>query len=103
MAQLITIFWRDIPSQLIARAGRKRSKVLLPDRFQKAIDRAAMRAKKTSADAYLDDWRRETKACDADLEAALEAASSAIEHDYSDQVLDILARNFGLQAAKDES
>ena len=42
MAQLVLPFWRDIPSMVEARRGRKdRAKRMLPDRFQEAIDRAA--------------------------------------------------------------
>ncbi len=59
MPELIKIYWRDIPSQVTAKAGRKTAKVMLPSRFQEAIDRAAMRAGKGSSDAYMEDWRRE--------------------------------------------
>ena len=44
MAKLITVYWRDIPSQVMVRVGRDTSKVMLSQRFQEAIDRAAMRA-----------------------------------------------------------
>ncbi|HEY9539704.1 MAG TPA: virulence factor, partial [Kiloniellaceae bacterium] len=53
MAQVIVVYWRDIPAQVIAKAGRKTAKVQLSERFEKAIDRAAMRAKLTGTDAYL--------------------------------------------------
>ena len=42
----ILIYWRDIPAQVIVQRGRKREKAQLSPRFQKAIDRAAMRAGK---------------------------------------------------------
>ena len=45
----ITIFWRDIPSQILIQKGRKRDKMMLEHRFQEAIDRAAMRAGKEAA------------------------------------------------------
>jgi hypothetical protein len=44
MASLIVLFWRDIPAQVIVRAGRQSAKRELPLRFTEAIDRAAMRA-----------------------------------------------------------
>ena len=44
--KLTTILWRDIPSQVIVRAGRNKAKQQLSHRFQAAIDRAAMRAGK---------------------------------------------------------
>ena len=58
MARKILVYWRDIPAQVIVQSGRKREKILLSSRFQKAIDRAAMRAGKGSSDAYLSEWRR---------------------------------------------
>jgi len=58
VAKLITVFWRDIPAQVIVKQGRKAAKVQLSQRFQEAIDRAAMRAGKGSSDAYLEDWKR---------------------------------------------
>ena len=59
MAKKTIIFWRDIPSQVVAQRGRKREKAHLSHRFQEAIDRAAMRAGKGSSDAYLAEWRRD--------------------------------------------
>ena len=44
MAKLISIYWRDIPSQVIVKKGRKSAKIQLSERFQVAIDKAAMRA-----------------------------------------------------------
>ena len=51
MAKLTIMYWRDIPSQVIAKIGRRSAKVPLGSRFQEAIDRAAMRAGKGSRDA----------------------------------------------------
>jgi hypothetical protein len=42
MASLITIWWRDIPMQVIARDRRQAHKVVLHPRFQVAVDKAAM-------------------------------------------------------------
>ena len=44
MAQLIVVYWRDIPAQVIVKRGRVTAKRQLTERFEKAIDRAAMRA-----------------------------------------------------------
>ena len=38
MAQLIVVFWRDIPAQVIVKAGRQTAKRELPERFVQAID-----------------------------------------------------------------
>ena len=58
MAELTVVFWRDIPAQVILKAGRRSAKRPLSDRFQKAIDRAAMHAGLHDTDAYLAAWRR---------------------------------------------
>lgn len=68
MPKLTTIFWRDIPAQVIGRSGRDRHKQALHPRFQEAIDRAAMRAGRGSSDAYLDDWRRESEQAEGEVD-----------------------------------
>jgi hypothetical protein len=96
MAKVVTIYWRDIPSQVTVQEGRKRAKKLLPARFQEAIDRAAMRAKKTNADAYLDDWRRETVSQNGDLEQLVEETANRLESEFTDDKLGEIIRNKGL-------
>ena len=44
MPELTVIFWRAIPAQVTAGKGRGAARVQLSDRFQEAIDAAAMRA-----------------------------------------------------------
>lgn len=95
-ARLITVYWRDIPAQVIARKGRQSAKAMLSGRFQKAIDRAAMRAGRGSSGAYLAEWRRESRACGDGLEAEVEAAAAALEAAFSDDDLDTLARAQGV-------
>ena len=58
MANLIITYWRDIPSAVSVKAGRKEEKRMLADRFQEAIDMAAMRGGASDTDSYLADWRR---------------------------------------------
>ena len=62
MAKLIVISWRDIPSQVIVKQGRETAKVPLSQRFQEAVDRAAMRAGRGSSDLYLAEWKRAHRA-----------------------------------------
>jgi len=50
--------WRELPSLVVARDGDQVAKVPLPQRFQEAIDEAAMRLGETSSEAYLDGWQR---------------------------------------------
>ncbi len=58
MAQVQITYWRNIPAMVTAREGRKRAKIQLPQRFQNAIDEAAMRAGLIGTDEYLEEWRR---------------------------------------------
>ena len=93
----ITIFWRDIPSQVLIQKGRNRIKKMLGHRFQEAIDRAAMRAGKGSSDAYINEWRRVTEIIDKcpDIEALLIREVIQLEDKYSDSELLSLIRNHG--------
>ncbi len=58
MAQVQVTTWRDLPSMVVARSGEESVKVLLPARFQEAIDEAAMRLGESDASAYLEGWGR---------------------------------------------
>lgn len=102
MPKIVTIYWRDIPSQVTVQEGRKRAKKLLPARYQEAIDRAAMRAKKTDTDAYLDDWKRVNKKGDGDLDELLESTVADIEAKYTDEKLGTLIRNKGLEPEQEQ-
>lgn len=103
MAKLTVIYWRDIPAQVVAKAGRTKAKKELAPRFAKAIDRAAMRAGRGSSDAYLADWRREavTVAGD-DLQAAVEAEVLRLEENWNDELLIATAKNGGLLPGDDD-
>jgi len=95
MAKLITVYWRDIPAQVIAKERRQSAKVPLSDRFSDAIDRAAMRAGKGSSDAYLEDWKRISVACGDDLQSEAETAAARLEQEYDKDRLLVLIRNKG--------
>lgn len=87
MAQLITLYWRDIPAQVIAERGRGRkreqAKIELSRRFAIAIDAAAMRDGADSTDDYLAEWRRgDPVECGEDLEAEAAAKAAELEEDY---------------------
>ena len=97
MASLIIISWRDIPAQVLCKQGRTTSKVQLSQRFQEAIDRAAMRAGKGTSDAYLADWKRSApRPCGEDLEAEARTEAEKLEAQYSDETLEQMIRNKGL-------
>ncbi|MGB1685478.1 MAG: virulence factor, partial [Pseudomonadales bacterium] len=96
--KLTTILWRDIPSQVIVRAGRNKAKQQLSHRFQAAIDRAAMRAGKGGSDAYLEEWQRQTTQLEPsdDIDAAAAACAAELEAQFSDEDLEDLIRNKGV-------
>ena len=82
MATLTVIWWRDIPAQVLARDGRRASKVVLHPRFQVAIDKAASRAGKRAYNDYIEEWRKVARACGDDLEAEVTAESDRLEAEY---------------------
>lgn len=95
MAELTVIWWRDIPAQVTAKAGRSSARAQLSDRFQEAIDAAAMRAGLIGTDAYLSEWRRESRACGDDLESEVTEEASWLEAAYPDDTLARLVRADG--------
>ena len=96
MAELTVVFWRDIPAQVIVKAGRKSAKRPLDERFQEAIDRAAMRAGLRDTDAYLGEWRRVVAGdCGDDLEVAADGAAARVDADYPQERLRALVANGG--------
>ena len=98
MAKLTVVYWRDIPAQVIVKAGRQSAKRQLSERFEKAIDRAAMRAKLRDTDSYLAEWRRAEHAdCGDDLEAEATAAAARLEQDFDDTRLAALVSAGGVE------
>lgn len=95
MAQLICIYWRDIPAQVLGRQGRRKFKLELAPRFAKAIDRAAMRAGKGSSDAYISEWRRETKQVNGDLEKLVQDRVAELEREFNSEFLEALVKAGG--------
>jgi hypothetical protein len=96
MAQLIVVYWRDIPAQVIVKRGRVTAKRQLAERFEQAIDRAAMRANLRDTDSYLAEWRRALPVeCGDDLEAEAASAAERLERDYDDARLKQLVDNGG--------
>jgi hypothetical protein len=103
MPSLSVISWRDIPSQVVVKRGRETAKLMLSQRFQEAVDRAAMRAGKTGSDAYIADWKRsEPQPCGDDLQAAAQAEAARLEAAYSDDDLLRLIRAHGVDETKEE-
>ncbi len=86
---LVLISWRDIPAQVNGGSGADRVQRILPRRFQRAIDRAAMVAGKTEASQYVGEWRRTTMPAGADdPEAAAIAVAASLEEAFPRERLD---------------
>ncbi|MEM8977918.1 MAG: virulence factor [Pseudomonadota bacterium] len=58
MADVTVVYWRDIPAQVIVGKGRRGTKRPLPERFEQAIDRVAMKTGAAGTDEYLAEWRK---------------------------------------------
>ena len=88
MAQLIVLYWRDIPAQVIVKRGREVAKRYLSERFEVAMAKAAMRAGLRDSDLFLSEWRKaEPIPCGDDLEAEAQAAADRLELEYDDERL----------------
>ena len=88
MAEIQVTYWRDIPSMVAAREGDDVVKVPLAQRFQEAIDEAAMRLGEVDADAYLAGWTRsDWEAVDVDAASAVAQRSAALEEQWDDAAL----------------
>ena len=97
MATLTVIWWRDIPAQVMARDGRRASKVMLHPRFQVAIDKAASRAGKRAYNDYIEEWRKVAHGCGDDLEAEVTTESDRLEAEYDKHRLAALIQSGGVE------
>ncbi len=84
MAKLQIVYWRNIPAQVIVKAGRRNvAKRELSLRFTEAIDMCAMRTGAAETDDYLAEWRRSDPVeVSDDLEAEADKAAAALEAEY---------------------
>jgi diketogulonate reductase-like aldo/keto reductase len=98
MAQMTVVYWRDIPAQVIVKSGRKSAKRQLSERFETAIDRAAMKAKLRATDDYLAHWARGAPSeVGDDLEAEAAAAVARLEESYDEDRLKALVAAGGVE------
>jgi hypothetical protein len=95
LPELTVIWWRNIPAQVTAKEGRASARAQLPQRFQEAIDAAAMRAGLIGTDAYLAEWQRETRGCGDDLDAEVAEEAARLKEAYTDEILEHLVRSSG--------
>jgi hypothetical protein len=83
MPAVTIVYWRDIPAQVIVGKGRRGSKRPLPERFEQAIDRAAMKIGAGDSDAYLAEWRKaDPFEVEGDPDAIADAEAARIDAEY---------------------
>ncbi|WP_413871097.1 virulence factor [Albidovulum sp.] len=96
MAEVTIVYWRDIPAQVIVGKGRRGAKRPLPERFEQAIDRCAMKIGARDTDAYLAEWRKaapvEVPGEDAQV---AEAEAARLDAEYDTERLRALIANDG--------
>ncbi len=96
MPDVNIFYWRDIPAQVIVGQGRRGTKVQLPERFEQAIDRAAMKAGARDSDAYLADWRKAAPyPLDGEPADLARAEAARLEAEYDAARLKSLIENHG--------
>ena len=96
MAQVTIVYWRDMPAQVIVGKGRRGAKAPLPERFEQAIDRAAMKSGAAETDDYLEGFRKaapyEVDGVDADV---AKSEAERIDAEYTQDKLKTLIENNG--------
>jgi hypothetical protein len=94
-AELTVIYWRDIPAQVTAAVGGRTARVALSDRFQQAIDAAAMEAGLVESAEYLEEWRQEKRPCSDDIEREASAEAGRLEAEFTPERLQALVSSGG--------
>ncbi len=96
MPDVTILYWRDIPAQVIVGKGRRGAKRQLEERFEQAIDRAAMKVNAKDADAYLAEWRKAAPfQVEGDPKDIAEAEATRLEQEYDQERLKALIANDG--------
>ena len=96
MPDVTIVYWRDIPAQVIVGQGRRGTKVQLSERFEQAIDRAAMKSDARDTDSYLAEWRKAPPyAVDGEPAEVARAEAARLESEYNAARLKALIDNHG--------
>ena len=94
MPDVTIVYWRDIPAQVIVGKGRRGAKRQLPERFEQAIDRAAMKVNAKDSDAYLAEWRKaDPYVLEGEAEAIAEAEAVRLDAEYDQDRIKALIEN----------
>ncbi len=95
MAKIKIVYWRDIPGQVVVRKGRRSTRLRLPARFMRAIERAAYRLKKHQEDAWFEPWHDVEQPFKGDVTEQANKLVQQLKEHYSEAVLDKLIRASG--------
>lgn len=96
MPEVTIVYWRDIPAQIIVGKGRRGSKRQLHERFEQAIDRAAMKIGAEDSDAYLAEWRKaDAYTVEGEPDAVADAEAARIDAEYDRERIKALIANDG--------
>ncbi|ARE81521.1 Virulence factor [Roseovarius sp. EC-HK134] len=96
MVDVTIVYWRDIPAQVIVGKGRRGSKVQLPERFEQAIDRAAMKCGAAGTDAYLAEWRKaDPYPIEGEPDAVAQSEAARIDAEFDQERIKALIANDG--------
>lgn len=96
MPDVTIVYWRDIPAQVIVGKGRSGAKRPLPERFEQAIDRAAMKIGARDSDAYLAEWRKAAPyTVEGDAIEIAEAEAARLDREFDQEKLKALIANDG--------
>jgi len=96
MVDVTIVYWRDIPAQVIVGKGRRGSKRPLPERFEQAIDRVAMRIGAEDSEAYMADWRKAAPfVVEGEADAVADAQAAQINAEYDKTRIKTLIDNDG--------
>ncbi len=96
MPNVTVVYWRDMPAQVIVGKGRRGAKAVLPERFEQAIDRAAMKTGVTGTDDYLNGFRKAAPyPVEGDQDEIARAEANRIDAEYGPERLKALVENDG--------
>ena len=92
MPEVTIVYWRDIPAQVIVGKGRRGAKKQLPERFEQAIDRAAMKSGAAETDDYLAEWRKApTYPLDGEPDDIASREAARLDNEYDkDRLMDLI-------------
>ena len=100
MADVTVVYWRDMPAQVIVGRGRRGTKLPLPERFEQAIDRAAMKSGAAESDAYIEGFRKaDPVTVDGSDQEAAEAMVAKIDAEFDLDRIKTLIANDGWASA----